>query len=170
MVVSSLRPLRKCEILGRSSFLNSNIGFFLCQSFSYALISFCSVTNHLQTQELKTKTMILWVSSLGWSQLSFLVSVVSCWVNWVIAAWSERTSAGIACLCSMRSLSPQACSGGNYLQESKAQAQNWHSVTSATFCLPNPVTGATQTQRIGKQTPPLDWRSFQTTLQRVGIE
>lgn len=65
------------------------------------------------------------------------VSVVICWVSWVMAGWSEMTLAVTACLHSMKFVilcqDTQACSSGNCFQESKVQDQNWHSVTSATF-------------------------------------
>ena len=59
MEVFSVETFQKCEILGRSSFPDRNMGFLLCYSFSHALISFCCDTNHHKTWELKTVTIFV---------------------------------------------------------------------------------------------------------------
>lgn len=102
------------------------------------------------------------------------MSVVTCWLSWVLAGWSEMISAGASCLCSMNSLIPHQDSLGflNWwlLLGEQSPAQYWHIVTSATLCFPNQVTGAAQTQRKDREIAPVDYRSFQTTLQRMWLE
>lgn len=46
------------------------------------------------------------------STKSSRMSVVSCWVKWVLAGWSGMASAGASCLCSTKSLTPHSNSLG----------------------------------------------------------